>query len=197
MPSAERFVDIDLGWLKIGRRKNIRRVLGGPGSGNFGHEGRPGEVGGSAPSGADVPKPVEGSSDPSGDFALNNVYASREDAARSLEYYFRDRLGEGKLTSPTETDLPLARLPFKRYSGVLPVNETKTTQARVNLEDLRHGAQNRVFVSGVIEHLRDPTGERIRVIKTPQGKYQIWDGHHRASAARMSGEKQIEVEVLG
>jgi 2'-5' RNA ligase len=36
----------------IDRIIGVNRMLGGPGSGNFGHEGRPGEVGGSAPSAA-------------------------------------------------------------------------------------------------------------------------------------------------
>ena len=35
------------------------RALGGPGSGNFGHAGRPGERGGSAPSGAAVADPAQ------------------------------------------------------------------------------------------------------------------------------------------
>lgn len=43
--------------LRASRNVFARRVLGGPGSGNFGHEGRPGEVGGSGEGGGSGEKP--------------------------------------------------------------------------------------------------------------------------------------------
>ena len=46
---------IDRDYAELARRERVERlfaVKGGPGSGNFGHAGRPGEVGGSAPSGS-------------------------------------------------------------------------------------------------------------------------------------------------
>lgn len=40
-------------------RQPALRALGGPGSGNFGHEGRPGKVGGSGPGGGEKKAPLE------------------------------------------------------------------------------------------------------------------------------------------
>lgn len=44
------------GWLL--KHRSVHRAAGGPGSGNFGHSGRPGEVGGSTSDGKELPKEV-------------------------------------------------------------------------------------------------------------------------------------------
>ena len=48
--SVGKYKAVKLTLEEVGNRGDSSDLDGGPGSGNFGHEGRPGEIGGSAPS---------------------------------------------------------------------------------------------------------------------------------------------------
>ncbi|HVJ72042.1 MAG TPA: hypothetical protein VM531_11155 [Sphingomicrobium sp.] len=75
--NVERYVQPADGVVFIRRQRRKIRTLGGPGSGHHGHAGRPGEVGGSAPSGLfdrtlDVSKPALGIIGVQGDVQVLN-----------------------------------------------------------------------------------------------------------------------------
>lgn len=72
-------------WLSVGGRV---RALGGPGSGNFGHAGRPGEIGGSAPRATAPPASVlEQIHTPDGGFTYHAVTGAQPTTGYALSVH--------------------------------------------------------------------------------------------------------------
>ena len=76
------------------------------------------------------------------------------------------------------------------------VSTQEPSLQRVNISDLI-STQLQVFKQGVLEKLQSPASASnpIQVARIA-GKNYIWDGHHRATAEKLKGSKDIWASVI-
>lgn len=91
--------------------------------------------------------------------------------------------------------------PYERKPFVPSRIERGAYRSRVPIRSLV-GTQHRVTAHGVQKYLAEDRGEQVpfedlpMVYRTPSGKAYIADGHHRASAAWLRGEDDLEVRAV-
>lgn len=162
--------------VQIFLRRQLR-VLGGKGSGNWGHSGRKGEVGGSAS--ADFNSAIEQLKAVHGDLVPANVIFTKVDpdpeavtAYNSLSSVLGPELGE-----PSNDP--------KSYAETVPVTSLIAVQEEVDLSTLVEKE------SGVdTQH-----SSKLPVVVKLGAKMFLVDGHHRAAIDILKGKKSLKVEV--
>ncbi|MFA4974460.1 MAG: DUF559 domain-containing protein [bacterium] len=151
-----------------------KMLKGGPGSGNFGHEGRPGEVGGSGEGG--------GGGGDENSLSKENTIWNPEDGFLDWEKI------QGHKTEP----LPSGRA-AERASGIL--DRGNGTRLQVNISDLIP-TQDYTGADKVNAIASKFKLEKANVAILQQGdKLYIYDGHHTLAAAIKNGVTSLIARV--
>lgn len=158
--------------------KQLVQILkGGPGSGNFGHAGIPGQRGGSASEG--------GEGKPKG---------RTKTALSNLDKMPRD--SKGKIKAILQTD------PDSEF--ILAVDSERKDLPR-KIENVRIdsliGMEEVLYPDKVKEYIKNPSKEGKGKSKRPtvirfEGKNYLIDGNHRASAAKLLGTEMLSATVV-
>ncbi len=145
------------------------KTLGGQGSGNFGHAGRPGEVGGSA---------------------SNQWVGAGKDAIDKMP------LIGGQIDVSKVLDKPISR--NNRYAGEGETEKLPDKTEKLAIVDLyptqAEGANKQTVYDYVNQPQESKAYEAIDVHER-DGKKYISDGHHRVIAAILRGETHINADV--
>ena len=122
---------------------------------------------------------------------------SREDALATS-----DKLSVVSGTSPTRVKHPIPMassdvLPGTLEKGkYLPARNRDAVAAEVPVSKLRYrpGGQENVFLDGVKGKIESRDNKPIQVVQLGE-EFVIWDGHHRATEAILTGKRTMQVEV--
>lgn len=148
-------------------KKSIDSLKGGSGSGNFGHEGRPGERGGSAD---------DGSSEAPIDI----------DSIRENQIIQGDQIPTQSIFKNPISSIPRTTFYIEPQELEVNVNDLIPTQRHMNENALE------AYKLGVGSFQDHP----ITVIRKGS-KYLIQDGHHRVAAAILAGTSTIPATLEG
>jgi hypothetical protein len=155
----------------------MMRLLGGAGSGNFGHEGRKGEVGGSG---------------------------SGSDAHAALDKLPESRKFFGHVENPLARDTGDTRAVYvargrdavARATAIMSGKEVTLQSRDVPVHSI-DSAQPVVSKSKVREYLDSPPdGSHGWGVSDKNGRVWLLDGNHRVTAAHLRGEKTVKLDVL-
>jgi hypothetical protein len=153
------------------------RALGGPGSGNFGHGGRKGEVGGS-------------SSEGSAKDALSRLPESRKlighvenplVRAHDLAYTLRGRMALADVSKKTGGGQTIH---MDRH--IVDISKIDSAQPFVEKQQVEH----------YIDHPPAEHESHGWAIRGDGDRVWLIDGNHRVSAAQLNGEKHVRLDIV-
>ena len=148
------------------RAKKAVRALGGPGSGNFGHAGRPGERGGSSDAAVGRLAKLQ---EQHGELIPHSAIFSHYDENHEAQNVY-ESLGIDTSKAGREETLKLSTL----YA----------TQDEVDVAGLTH------YLKGTGRNT-----ERRPIVLQLAGEHYIIEGHHRVAAMILQGKTEVPVEV--
>jgi hypothetical protein len=85
--------------------------------------------------------------------------------------------------------------PYRRYPALPSRLDAQAKVEMIPLDKL-YGSQRRVTEHGVKQYLENPKHDPPMVYAEHDGTYTMRDGHHRAVAAQLRGEKQLQAKVV-
>lgn len=102
----------------------------------------------------------------------------------------------GSLVGTRDTSPEAAMGNTARYINDLYYNhEDKPKKVRVPVSKIR-ATQDEVVSSIIKDYREDPPKAPVQGIRDPHsGRVHLVDGHHRAEAAKLRGDKHIEAEI--
>ena len=124
-------------------------------------------------------------------------FASREEALAHMREKYPDAMVQGA-TQQNNSEFfgtEMERGPFPRTdTDYAKVNTPPETQM-IDIDKLMFSLQPDVYPGVVMKYLENPGSSGIKVVERG-GRYVVWDGMHRATAAYMAGETQIKASVV-